>query len=156
MKWFLRWNKFGTYFRIYWFEIKGELSLNHVKAKKKLLQWVCWRRWLRRNWSMIFIKNCLLNTTTTREFQKRIQSENHQLCTIETNKIALSPFDDKRYILKNGVTSYAYGHCLIPITEKEKRWKKTCDVWIWRIMYEWKKCLWVKEEMNVRMKDCEN
>ena len=41
---------------------------------------------------------------------KTIRSQNHQLGSYEINKVSLSCFDDKRYILEDGVTSYAYGH----------------------------------------------
>ena len=34
----------------------------------------------------------------------------HQIYTVEGNKVSLSAFDDKRYILENGVDSLAYGH----------------------------------------------
>ena len=39
-----------------------------------------------------------------------IKSEKHQIGSYVLDKISLSCFDDKRYIHKNGVTSYAYGH----------------------------------------------
>ena len=39
-----------------------------------------------------------------------IRSENHQLGSYELNKVSLSCFDDKRYIHKYGIKSYAYGH----------------------------------------------
>ena len=41
---------------------------------------------------------------------KTIRSNNHELGSYEINKISLSCFDDKRYIHKDGKTSYAYGH----------------------------------------------
>ena len=44
---------------------------------------------------------------------KTIRSENHQLGSYSINKLSLSCFDDKRYILNNGINSYAYGHHLI-------------------------------------------
>ena len=44
---------------------------------------------------------------------KTIRSKNHQLGSYEINKVSLSCFDDKRYILENGIDSYAYGHYLI-------------------------------------------
>ena len=39
-----------------------------------------------------------------------IKSKNYNLGTYETNKISLSCFDDKRYILKDGINILAYGH----------------------------------------------
>ena len=45
-----------------------------------------------------------------RRTMRRIGSKNYNLGTDETNKISLSCFDDKRYILKNGINTLAYGH----------------------------------------------
>lgn len=43
--------------------------------------------------------------------QKRsIRSDHHQLGSYQLNKIRLSCFDGKRYILEDGISSYAYGH----------------------------------------------
>ena len=39
------------------------------------------------------------------------------LMSITQNKVALSPFDDKRYILSDGITTLAYGHKDIPCNE---------------------------------------
>ena len=41
---------------------------------------------------------------------KTIRSDCHQISSYEINKISLSPFDDKRYNLSDGISSYAYGH----------------------------------------------
>ena len=41
---------------------------------------------------------------------RRIGSKNHNPSTYEINKRSLSCFDDKRYILKNGIKTLAYGH----------------------------------------------
>jgi hypothetical protein len=41
---------------------------------------------------------------------RQIRSEKHQLYTVNINKIGLSPYDDKRYILEDGVETLAYGH----------------------------------------------
>ena len=38
-----------------------------------------------------------------------IKSKNQNLGTYKTNKISLSCFDDKRYILRNGIETFAYG-----------------------------------------------
>ena len=46
-----------------------------------------------------------------RHTMRRIKSKNHNnLDTYKTNKISSSCFDDKQYILKNGITTLAYGH----------------------------------------------
>ena len=41
---------------------------------------------------------------------KRIQSKLHRIGTDDVCKISLSCFDDKRYILDDGVNSLAYFH----------------------------------------------
>ena len=41
---------------------------------------------------------------------KRIQNKLHKIGTYDICKISLSYFDDKRYILDDGVNSYAYFH----------------------------------------------
>ena len=41
---------------------------------------------------------------------KTIRSNCHEISSYEINKVSLSCFDDKRYILEDGVSSYAYGH----------------------------------------------
>ena len=45
-----------------------------------------------------------------RKRMRRIVSKNHNLGTYETKKRFLLCFDDKRYILKNGINTLAYGH----------------------------------------------
>ena len=55
-------------------------------------------------------KQVLFNQKQICHKMKTIRSENHQLGNYELNKISLSCFDDKRYILNNGISSYAYGH----------------------------------------------
>ena len=49
---------------------------------------------------------------------KTIRSDCHQISSYEINKISLSPFDDKRYILSDLMSSYAYGH--LNITQEKK------------------------------------
>ena len=41
---------------------------------------------------------------------KRIQSKKHKLGTNEIDKISLSCFDDKRYVLDDGICTLAYFH----------------------------------------------
>ena len=41
---------------------------------------------------------------------KRIQSKKHKLGNYDIDKISLSCFDDKRYVLDNGIYTLAYFH----------------------------------------------
>ena len=46
---------------------------------------------------------------------KRIQSKKHKIGTYEVNKISLSCFDDKRFILGYGFHALAYFHKDVPV-----------------------------------------
>ena len=54
--------------------------------------------------------NTLFKKKILRHTMRGIKSKNDIIGTYETNKISLSCFDDKRYILKNGINTLAYGH----------------------------------------------
>ena len=41
---------------------------------------------------------------------RRIQGKKHKMGTYEINKISLSVFDDKRFVLNNGIHTLAYFH----------------------------------------------
>ena len=41
---------------------------------------------------------------------KVIRSQKHRVYTMDMNKISLSAYDDKRYLLEDGISSYSYGH----------------------------------------------
>ena len=55
-------------------------------------------------------KECLFNKSMIRKEQFNIRSYDHEVYTEKINKIALSPFDDKRYILEDGIHTLAWGH----------------------------------------------
>ena len=52
----------------------------------------------------------LFNKKVLRHKVKRILSERHNVGTYLINKVSLSCFDDKRFILNDGINSLAYGH----------------------------------------------
>ena len=56
----------------------------------------------------------LFNKKTLHHRMNTIRSESHQINSYHLNKVSLSPYDDKRYLLDDGVTSLSYGHYLIP------------------------------------------
>ena len=63
--------------------------------------------------------NALSLTKCEQVTQKQIVSKNHQLFTVEINKAGLHPFDDKRYILPDGITTLAHGHYKLRILLNE-------------------------------------
>ena len=52
----------------------------------------------------------LFNKKFVRHKMKRIQSKLHEIDTYDINKISLSCFDDKRYILNDRINTLAYFH----------------------------------------------
>ena len=55
-------------------------------------------------------KDVLFNKKVIRHKMKGIQSKKHKIGTYEIEKIFLSCFDDKRYVLDDGVNTLAYFH----------------------------------------------
>ena len=55
-------------------------------------------------------KDTLFNNKIMRHKMKRIQSKKHKLGTSEINKKSLSCFDDKRFVLNDGIHTLAYFH----------------------------------------------
>ncbi|CAG2214067.1 unnamed protein product [Mytilus edulis] len=61
------------------------------------------------------IKKSVIKHDTRHEHYKQclftqIRSYDHTLYNISINKLGLSPYDDKRYLLDDGIQSLAYGH----------------------------------------------
>ena len=55
-------------------------------------------------------KHVLFNKKIIRHKMKRIRSKKHKLGTYEIDKISLSCFDDKRYVLDDGIHTFSYFH----------------------------------------------
>ena len=55
-------------------------------------------------------KDVLFNEKIIRHKMERIQSKKHKLGTYEIDKISLSCFDNKRYVLDDGIRTLAYFH----------------------------------------------
>ena len=55
-------------------------------------------------------KDILFTGKTIRHRKKRIQSKKHKIGTYEINKISLSSFDDKRFVLDDGIHMLTYFH----------------------------------------------
>ena len=54
--------------------------------------------------------DCLFEERTFMHTMQNIRSFKHQLYTIKQNKVSYSPYDDKRYLLDDGVSSLPYDH----------------------------------------------
>ena len=67
-----------------------------------------------------------------RHKMKRIQAKKHKIGTYEIDKISLSCFDDKRYVLDDGIHTLAYFH------KDSDDWKELC--WLKRIVIMEKYC----------------
>ena len=78
---------------------------NEVKTAKGVKKYVITNTIKHENY-----KDTLFNRKQMRHSMKSIRSENHQIYSYELNKISLSCFDDKRFVLNDGVHSLAYGH----------------------------------------------
>ena len=55
-------------------------------------------------------ENILFNKTLIRHNKKRIQSKLHKIGSYDVRKVSLSCFNNKRYILNDGITTFAYFH----------------------------------------------
>ena len=55
-------------------------------------------------------KGTLFNKKIIKNKMRRIQGKKHKMGTYEINKILLSVFDDKRFVLKDGIDTLAYFH----------------------------------------------
>lgn len=80
-------------------------------------------------------KSCLHDGISVRLPNTRIQSRNHALETVTTNKVSLSAFDDKRWIAANRIETLPYGHySLKPLDDSffdkivDDSWE-SCDDW---------------------------
>lgn len=57
---------------------------------------------------------CLRQNKELLHTMNTIRSYNHNLYSVELNKISLSPHDNKRYILKDGISTLPWGHYAVP------------------------------------------
>ncbi len=54
--------------------------------------------------------DCLVNSVQMKSKMNLFRSVKHEILGITLNKISLSPYDDKRYVLSNGKDTLAHGH----------------------------------------------
>ena len=66
---------------------------------------------IKKDISHSYYLDCLQSNQIMRHKMNTIRSDHHQISSYQINKTSLSCYDDKRYILDDGITSLAYGHC---------------------------------------------
>ena len=57
--------------------------------------------------------DCLFEERKFMHTMQSMRSFKHQLYTIKQNKVSVSPYDDKRYLMDDGANSLPYRHCLV-------------------------------------------
>lgn len=73
--------------------------------------------------------DCIKNNCTKLSEQYSIRSKKHELYTIAMQKVALNPFDDKRYIIKpDGIDTLAWGHYKIDSETMETEYQHVADL----------------------------
>ena len=55
-------------------------------------------------------KSCEFDKQPVQKSMTQLKSENHQIVVNRVNKLAVISYDEKRYLLENGLRSLAYGH----------------------------------------------
>ena len=55
-------------------------------------------------------KHVLIKSNPTTQMRMGIESKHQSMSTVEKLKIELTAFDDKRYILDDGIHTLPYGH----------------------------------------------
>jgi hypothetical protein len=97
----------GLKAKMYNCQIQGEKDKKAAKGIKKCV-----------DLQFIEYKECLFKKIHVHKAMNVIRNRGHKLYTEEVNKLALSPYDDKRYILDNGTDTLGYGHYKIGLVSQ--------------------------------------
>jgi hypothetical protein len=92
----------GLRSKMYSCRVNGQDAIKKAKGVKKYV--------LSKKINFSDYINCIRDNCTVSSKQNSIRSKLHNVYTIEQNKIALSPYDDKRCILENKIDTLPWGH----------------------------------------------
>ena len=92
-----------------------EYERNEFSSPEKLLRQVKKAKGVKKNCVKTKIKvenyrNCIFNNVEVKVAFNSIRSFNHKLVTMQSTKVALCAYDDKRWVWDDGITTYAHGH----------------------------------------------
>ena len=92
-------------------------SIDYVGGKKQSAKGV--QKSVKKTLNHDLFRNCLFSKKEVIKTMTQLRSHCHQIVVNEIDKVAISSFDDKRFLLENGVSSLAYGHYKIstPVDE---------------------------------------
>ena len=91
--------------KLYTFEYVDKYGQTHGKSTAKGVQ-----KSMKKLLTVKRYERCLRNMCTESIVMNSIRSDHHKIYTYNINKIGLSAYDDKRYILNNGISTLAHGH----------------------------------------------
>jgi len=97
--------------------LRAKMYSLKVKGMKKLAAKGIKRSFIKHHITHQVYVNTLRTARPTEAQFLTFASKNQQLKTMQIKKIGLSAYDDKRYIVEDGITSYAYGHYRIRAME---------------------------------------
>ena len=96
----------GNRAKSYCFTING-VCPNGGKKCKGIMKGV-----IKKHLTMEDYKNCVLGGVVKRTSQTTLRSRKHTIYTENVCKVALSPYDDKRVILDDGINTVPIGHTI--------------------------------------------
>lgn len=82
--------------------VDGKLNMKKAKGVKKYV--------LKNHITFEDYMNCVLNNSIIVRKQNTFRSKKHCVFSVRQEKIALSPHDNKRFILANGIDTLPWGH----------------------------------------------
>ena len=105
--------------KMYLYEVEENDKIKHEKKSKGMSKNVV------SNYKYEDYHNSLYNNNIKTDYMSTIQSNNHVINALNLNKISLSPFDDKRYYLTDGVRSVPFGYYDVNNNINENKNNKT-------------------------------
>ncbi|XP_043479662.1 uncharacterized protein LOC122509562 [Leptopilina heterotoma] len=101
----------GLRSKMYSIRVDGEDFMKKAKGVKTVV--------VKKSISFDDYMYCLKNIKIQTRVQYSIRSKLHNVYTLKQTKIALSPYDDKRYLLENSTDTLAWGHYKIKNDEND-------------------------------------
>ena len=92
-------------------------SIDYVGGKKQSAKGV--QKSIKKTLNHDLFRNCFFSKKEVNKTMTQLRSHCHQIVVNKIDKVPISSFDDKRFLLDNGVSSLAYGHYKIftPVDE---------------------------------------